>query len=127
MSKPKLIIVDDEQDMAELVQNTAEPIGFQAATANSGQAFLKNLTTDEPDVIVLDLIMPGMDGIEVLQALAAKNSQAKIILMTGYEKDYLQIANTLGSAHGLHILGTLAKPFPLEAMETLLSEAYNGS
>lgn len=125
MDKPRLIVVDDEPDMANLVKGRAELLGFETRTVASGKELLSILSSGIPDFIVLDLVMPDMDGIEVLEALAAKGSQAIIILISGYEGQYLEIAGTLGSAHGLNILGTLNKPFRIEELDMLLRNAYS--
>ncbi|HEC16200.1 MAG TPA: response regulator [Sedimenticola sp.] len=126
MDKPRLVVVDDELDIANLVQGRAGLLGFDARIVANGRELMKTLD-GEPDVIVLDLVMPDMDGIEVLQELAARNSRACIILISGYGKQYLEIADKLGSAHGLNILKTLTKPFRIEELDALLRKALPGA
>jgi DNA-binding NtrC family response regulator len=125
MNKPRLLVIDDEQEIANLVKQSGESIGFQISSANSGKVLFKIPPDEVPHAIVLDLIMPDMDGIEALENLAASHSQAIIILMTGYQETYLKMADRLGSAKGLRILGTIAKPFGVDAMEKLLRQAYS--
>ncbi len=127
MAKPRLTVVDDESEILDLVGKAAEGLGFDVCKAASGKQMMKALADEPPDVIVLDMIMPDLDGIEILQELAARESGASIILMTGYQEQYLTMANKLGSAKGLNILGALTKPFRLEQLEQLLRKGYSGN
>jgi len=125
--KPRLTVVDDESEVLDLVGKVAEGLGFDVCKAASGKQMMQALADAPPDIIVLDMIMPDLDGIEILQELAAKKSNAGIILMTGYQEQYLTMANKLGSAKGLKILGALTKPFRLEQLEQLLRKECAGN
>jgi len=127
VAKPRLTVVDDESEILDLVGKAAEGLGFDVSKATSGKQMIQALADEPPDVIVLDMIMPDLDGIEILQELAAKKSNASIILMTGYQEQYLIMADKFGSAKGLNILGALTKPFRLEQLEQLLREGYAGN
>jgi len=124
LSKPTLVIADDEMDIALLVQSRAALQGFEARIVADGKELMRVLSDSEPDVIVLDIVMPNMDGIEVLNGLVARDCQAIIILISGYDGRYIRIANDFGLGRGLNILGALTKPFRLKELDALLTKAY---
>ena len=91
MSKEKILVVDDEEDILELVKYNLEREGFQVHCAESGEKALKKALEDPPELIVLDLMLPGIDGLEVARRLK-KNQRAAgipIVMLTakGEESD----------------------------------------
>lgn len=122
MSKPLLIVVDDEPNMVKLVQYVAENIGFEVCTASSAREFQEIWDKTEPSAIVMDIIMPGMDGHELLQWLVEQGCTAPILLMSGYDGKYLRSAETLGKMRGASIVDTLSKPFRVDDVETKLKQ-----
>lgn len=123
MVKPILIVVDDDPEMANLVANVGEYSGFDVYATTSAREFQKVWAECEPSVIVMDLVMPNIDGVELLIWLAEQNSPASIILMSGYGGKYLDIAEDLGTVKGDRVAGTLAKPFEVSDLEKLLDIA----
>jgi len=120
---PRLIVVDDEPMMGNLVQQVADSLILDTQVLLSGSDLLAQLETRIPDLLVLDLIMPDMDGMEVMRQLAERRIKSAIILMSGYEGKYLDMAAKYGEGKGLNILGTLSKPFPMQVLEKMLREA----
>lgn len=110
MSGNRLLIVDDEADFASFVGRVAEQSGYDVVAANNPDAFRGQLASWQPDVIVLDLRMPGTDGVELLRELARDLVTAKIFLASGVDERVLDTARQLGTAAGLTIAGTLLKP-----------------
>ena len=125
MNQPHLLVVDDEPDIGELVQKHALRIGFQVTVATSAEEFHRSLSRDKPDVIVLDMVMPGVDGIELMNTLARSETESSIILISGYSGKYLLPAERLGRANGLQMLGTLEKPFRSSELKKLLEKAVS--
>ncbi len=82
--------------------------------ANDGASALERLDEAAVDVIVCDLNMPGMDGIEFLRHLADRGSHPALILLSGEDKSVLKTATQLGQAHGLRVLGAVPKPVTRE-------------
>jgi CheY-like chemotaxis protein len=80
----KVLVVDDERDIAELARFKLTHEGFEVATANSGEAALEEVARTRPDVIVLDVMMPGMTGWEVASRLKAdpETRDIPIIMLT---------------------------------------------
>ncbi len=81
MNQPKVLVVDDEPPIVRAVQAYLEKEGFQVYTAADGPGALKAARAFRPDVIVLDIMLPGMDGLEVLTTLR-RESDVYIILLT---------------------------------------------
>jgi DNA-binding response OmpR family regulator len=115
-----LLVVDDDQRMSSLVATTAQEMRFETLTINSAAALLKILPTVEVDGIVMDIVMPGMDGIELLRHLSAQKCRVPIILMSGFNPMYMRMADTIGSGDHLNIVATLQKPFEIETLESAL-------
>jgi EAL domain-containing protein (putative c-di-GMP-specific phosphodiesterase class I) len=108
---PLLIALDDEEEIASLVAAIGARAGFAATALTSQAAFRQQLEEKHPDVIVLDLQMPGGDGVRMLRLLAEANVRAGIFLVTGMDERTIASAEQYGLGKGLKMLGTLQKPF----------------
>ena len=85
----KILAVDDERHIVRLIQVNLERAGYQVVAAYDGEEALKKVESEKPDLIVLDVMMPKMDGFEVLKSLKA-NSQSKdipVIMLTAKAQD----------------------------------------
>jgi DNA-binding NtrC family response regulator len=80
----KVLLVDDEQDFLDSLAERMRARGMDVTTTTSAEEAIKKAETESYDAIVLDLMMPEMDGIEVLQAIKEKRPDVGIILLTGY-------------------------------------------
>ena len=78
---PRILVVDDEPSIVKLVSAYLKPEGYEVLTAGDGPAGLKAVRSFKPDVAILDIMLPGMDGLELLQQLR-RESQAYVILLT---------------------------------------------
>jgi len=89
-----ILIVDDEEDIREILRYNLQKEGFSVAVAENGQTCLNFLENEKPDLILLDVMMPGMDGIEVCERIRAnpKFSDTMICFLTARSEDYSQIA-----------------------------------
>lgn len=91
MAKETILVVDDEEDVLELVRYNLEKNGYQVQTAVSGEEALKLARLKSPDLIILDLMLPGIDGLEVCKQLKSesKTQHTPIIMLTakGEESD----------------------------------------
>jgi DNA-binding response OmpR family regulator len=80
----KLLVVDDDRNLQELYQQELSEEGYTVRLAYSGPEALEALKTDQPDLIILDITMPGMDGIEALGKILAKDRAMPVILNTAF-------------------------------------------
>ncbi len=80
----KILLVDDERDFLDVMSERIEARGMQVTTAESAVEALKEVESAGFDAIILDLMMPGMDGLETLKAIKKKNPDLQVILLTGH-------------------------------------------
>lgn len=121
MNKPLLMIVDDEPDFREIVEFAAKSLGFDVE-GYGGACDLQNaMKTREPDGIFTDIVMPDMDGNELIWWLAEQHCAAPIVLMSGFGGDYIETTAAVASGKGLKMLGTLRKPVKFVDVEEMLS------
>jgi two-component system alkaline phosphatase synthesis response regulator PhoP len=84
MPKGRILVIDDEQDLIELVRYNLEKEGFQVSGARDGEVGLEAATRENPDVILIDLMLPGIDGLDVCRSLRSdsRTSRIPIIMLT---------------------------------------------
>ena len=113
----RIIVVDDDKEIQEIVTFVLNRNGFEVAVASNGQQLQHLLATQVPDLIILDVMMPGQNGYEIFSALRSdlRTQQVPVIIMTAHaENIYERISVDLGAAD--HI----TKPFhPLDLVEKI--------
>src|SRR5690348_7255085 len=122
----RLLILDDEPAVAQTVAFAAERHGFAVQTSPSAEAFFDEVASFGPSHVIIDLLMPGMDGVEVLRNLAARGCSANIIMMSGMGTKVLEAAQWVGIERGLRIIGILPKPFKPAELRALLDANGDG-
>ncbi len=81
---PKALVVDDEPDMRWLLAGVLRDQGFEVVAAENGRAALEQISRESPDVVLLDLRMPGLDGIQVLKQVKAVDPHIPVVIVTAY-------------------------------------------
>ncbi len=119
MGKFKVLLIDDEEELVETLAERLAIRGLETKAALSGEQGLQ-LTEDYcPDVIVLDLRMPGIDGLEVLRRVKASHPEIQVIILTGHGSDQdRDIGRRLGSFEHLQ------KPVDIAVLFQALNDAY---
>jgi two-component system alkaline phosphatase synthesis response regulator PhoP len=94
MDSVKILVVDDEPDILEFLEYNLKKEGYQVFTAQNGEEGVRLAEKEKPDLIILDIMMPKMDGVEVCRTLRAKPMFHKTLIafLTAREEDYSQIA-----------------------------------
>jgi len=119
----RIVVIDDDNTICDIVSAVAATIGFDCATTKDSTPF-QDLITPDTTLILLDLMMPELDGIEVLRLLGGMQCKARILLMSGMDKRVLETAEKLAHSLGLQVIGHLQKPVPVwELRATLESVA----
>jgi len=124
MNKPRLLIVDDERDICELIVDVAELRGFETQCVVTPDGVEAALLAFKPDAIMLDLMMPGTDGVELLRQLDESIRTCAIVLMSGHDQRVLSSAKRLGIAHGLNIISTQEKPIDIAVLRGTLDALF---
>ena len=81
---PKVLLVDDEKDFVEFVRPTLEQAGMEVTVAYSGKEALAAIQNDKPHVVVTDIVMPEMNGIELIEEISRTEPDILVITVTGY-------------------------------------------
>jgi EAL domain-containing protein (putative c-di-GMP-specific phosphodiesterase class I)/CheY-like chemotaxis protein len=119
----RLLVIDDDPDMCAMVAHTATSIGFLATVSTNFEQFKAGLTPDT-SVVVVDLMMPEVDGIEVLRYLGDRSFPAEVVLISGYDRKVLNVAAQLATTLGLDVRASLEKPLtPAQLREALAKRA----
>jgi DNA-binding response OmpR family regulator len=121
MAGKHLLVMDDEPSFAEFVRRVAEAPGFSVTAISNPWQFKRTYEAITPSVVVLDIVMPEIDGIELIQWIADQEHKAKIIVVSGWDASYVNSARTLAQIKGLDSIETLAKPISLSALRKALS------
>jgi EAL domain-containing protein (putative c-di-GMP-specific phosphodiesterase class I) len=122
----KLLVIDDQPDLCEFISEAAANLGFEVRSVTEPDAFRRAVQEFKPTVVVLDLQMPGADGIELLRYLAEQGSKASVLVASGMDQRVLSTAQQIGRSQGLNMLGALQKPILLADLEATLRHALRG-
>ena len=123
MSVKRILVVDDDPEISTFISDVSQQLGFEVEIANGSEEFKRKYHDLAPDVILLDIVMPGEDGIELMRYLAEQNCRSGIIIMSGYNPLYLKSGETLARDWGLRALMSLTKPIDLSTLEEALRAA----
>ena len=123
MTRGRLLVVDDEPRFCDFVKNVAVKLDFDVECARDGQGFKTLCDARHPDVAVLDIVMPGIDGIELVQWLAERGKQLHLVIVTGFAPNYATLAKKLGEAKGLLSVTTLTKPVRMAELQDAIRRA----
>ena len=121
MTQPRLLLIDDEPALAEFLATAAEDSGFEPVITGHDQAFREAFLAEEPDMVALDLGMPGMDGVELIRFLAEQDYAAPVLIVSGFDRRVLESAFRLGQDLGLKMAGPVEKPVRFEVLQDMLS------
>ncbi len=115
----KVLLVDDERDFVEALSERLQMRDYSAAVVYGGEEALSIVEEDEPEVMVLDLKMPGIDGLEVLRRVKEKHPNVEVIVLTGHgSEDAAKLCAELGAC------AYLEKPVDIEKLTEALQKAH---
>ena len=114
----KILIIDDERPIRETLEMFLCEKGYKVATSESGEASLELIRKDRPDIVVLDLRLPGIDGIAVLRIIRQLSPESVVIVITAYpDKDIFDQAERLG------VYSYIVKPIDVAEFEVTIDKA----
>jgi DNA-binding response OmpR family regulator len=114
----KVLLVDDERDFVEALSERLQMRDYSSAAVYGGEEALSIIEEDEPDVMVLDLKMPGIDGLEVLRRVKEKHPNVEVIVLTGHgSEEAARLCLELGAC------AYLEKPVDIDKLTKAMQEA----
>lgn len=117
---PRLLIIDDEPIVGKRLQQAFGKLGLEVAIFTSPLPAMEAMAQNPFDIVVTDLKMEGMDGIEVLRRSRQLNPRARVIIITGYASQ-----DTADAAIKEGVFDFLAKPFRLEELKSAVNRALD--
>ena len=123
----KLMIIDDQVGITKVVGLIARQLGFDFRALNSSQTATEEFISFRPDILMLDMIMPEKDGIDVLNEILLTGIPTKVVLTSGYSDAYLRLGEGVAKFHETEHVITLKKPFRRGELTDLLRNLGDGS
>ncbi|MFH1076234.1 MAG: response regulator [Pseudomonadota bacterium] len=117
----KILVVDDEENMQVLLKRVLGKAGYDVECAGSGAAALRLVAERPFDLAIVDVCMPEMDGIEVLEKLKAINRQMPVIMISAYP-----VWGKKQIAEGMGCTGYLSKPVDMKYLKELINKELGG-
>lgn len=117
----KLLIVDDEIDIREFARNFFQKRGIEVFTASGGNEAFDIIMEQAPDLVLLDVRMEEMTGVELLKKLRDAGSEVKVFMVTGVEDE-----STIAEAESLGVLGYIHKPLVLDELQKVVLKELSG-
>ena len=120
MTQQRILVIDDEPAFATFLRRSGERMGHTVQVAADAADFKTLYAQFQPTIVVLDIVMPDVDGIELIQWLAKIGAGARIVVISGANPLYRQQAKAIGETHQL-AMTSLAKPISLADLEAAFS------
>jgi len=120
VSENRLLVMDDDPDVGAFFGQVGEDLGFATKVLAEPAQFAEVVLAFSPTVVLLDLQMPGRDGIELLRELSTLDRHPKVLIASGLDSRVLTTASELGISMGVDIAGAFCKPIALDELEVLL-------
>jgi len=121
LSVKRLLVIDDDPAISQIFGAVAEGLGFEVRTTERADEFAEIYEEFQPGVVILDLVMPEVDGIELAQWLAHVKSPARVTFLTGHNPRFTDAARALADSGDLTSVTTLTKPVSIAVLRQALS------
>lgn len=116
----RLLVIDDQTGIARAVVSVAAGLGFDARALSDPLQALDTFIEFRPDVVILDMIMPGKDGIDVLHEILLTGFPTRVVLASGLSQSYVRLAQQVAKFHNAKHVAVLRKPFRREDLIQVL-------
>ena len=116
----KILIIDDERPIRETLEMFLREKGYEVATSEDGKQGLEAVQRERPEIVILDIRLPGMDGLEVLRRIKEKGEETQVIMITAYhDKETTKQAMKLGAYEYIH------KPLDADEFENAIEKVVH--
>ena len=112
----KILVVDDEKEITLTLEGFFLAKGYKMFTASSGEEAIESITQKRPDLVLLDMKMPGINGLEVLKFIKKNYPAIKVVVITAFDEEYREKAEKIGAD------GFLTKPFGLRVLTETIED-----
>jgi DNA-binding response OmpR family regulator len=109
--RPRVLIVEDDPDLLVILRVNLESVGMDTLLAGDGRTALTRIESERPDLIVLDVMLPGVDGWTVLETIRARHHQVPVIVCSAKRH-----SEDIARARALGAVGYIVKPFDIERL-----------
>ncbi len=116
----KLLVVDDQVGLTRVISMVAEELGYETRVANTPMIATELYVSFRPDVVILDMIMPEKDGIDVLNEMLLTGVRSRLVLTSGLSESFLRLAEGVARFHEIDRVEILRKPFKRDELADLL-------
>ena len=116
----KLLVIDDQAGITKVVEMIARQLGITTRTLNNSSQATETFIAFKPDILILDMIMPEKDGIDVLNEVLLTGIPVKVVLTSGFSDSYLRLAEGVAKFHENPDVSVLRKPFRRDELVELL-------
>jgi DNA-binding response OmpR family regulator len=114
--RPTLLLIDDDSLVGRFIVHAGEACGYRSLRTTGMAGFERLFRKERPDVVAVDLCVPGCDGIEIIRFLAAEAFAGTVVIISGLDRRVLDAALRLGKALKLRMAEPIAKPFRLDEL-----------
>jgi len=107
----KLLVIDDERAITRAVRQVAEALDFDVRVLNEPVRVIEEFIEFQPDVVVLDIVMPEEDGLDILDELLLTGIPTRFVLICEFGRAYIRLAERIAHFHSAEIAAVVHKPF----------------
>jgi len=128
MAKKKILVVDDEVDFLKILKVRLEASGYEAITASNGKEALDMIKRDKPDAVLLDILMPKMDGLTVLKKIRRHDKKLPVFMITAFSnQERFELANKFNASGFIVKTSDLKREIDNITSAVMLSDKYKPS
>ena len=120
-NEKRLLVMDDEAAFGRFVRRIAEGEGFEVEVLTQSREFAAAFERFRPTVVILDVVMPDLDGIELIRWLISRGADIRLAVITGFNPMYAKMGAILADAHGQMEVHSLFKPIGIAELRKLLT------
>jgi ActR/RegA family two-component response regulator len=120
IGRRRVLIIDDDEAVALTLARAAEECGCPVTLTDTAESFQARYRAESPEIVIIDLALVGTDGVEILKFLAQENSDALVLIASGFDRRVVEAAMRFGGALGLNMGAALTKPILVEDLKCAL-------
>jgi two-component system response regulator MtrA len=125
VNKKRLLVIDDQVSLTKIISSIAAEAGLDVCVVNDPTWALDEFLNYRPNIVLLDMVMPEKDGVDVLQEIMLTGADAKVILTSGFTDAYVRLAERVVEFHNQGPVRHLKKPFRRNQLLAMLREVLN--